>query len=114
MDGLPLKNSTTICASLDILGFPLSIRCASCAPAGDLKWRIAERNPGSSLFSAESTSASRNSLDQTTIDLNESSVVFKGSRLIKIAQGPDVEMLTLLGVTSLSNEFTGGIDRGYD
>jgi hypothetical protein len=55
-----------------------------------LKRKMAERNPGSSDLSGDSTSASVNSLDQTTINLSVSSVVFGGRRLIWTEQGPAV------------------------
>ena len=63
---------------------------ASSAPAWDLKWRTAARNPASSDFSGDNTSASVNSLDHTTIDRSASSVVFNGKRRIKMEHGPDV------------------------
>ena len=48
---------------------------ASTAPFCDLKRKIAERNPGSSDFSGDNTFAAMISFDQTTINLNVSSVI---------------------------------------
>ena len=82
--GLLGRKST--CISASPFGFPFSMFLASSAPAWDLKRKTADRNPGSSDFSAANTSASTNSLDHTTINLNVSSVVFAGSLRIKTAE----------------------------
>ena len=89
MGGLLGNISTTICASLEMFGLPLRSRCASCAPAGDLKCRMADLNPASSDFSIGRTSASVNSFDHTTMERSESSVVLSGSLRMRIAEGDD-------------------------
>jgi hypothetical protein len=63
---------------------------ASSAAAYDLNRSTAERNPGSSDFSGDDTSASMNSFDQTTMSRKVSSVVLSGNFLISTEQGPEV------------------------
>jgi hypothetical protein len=90
---------------------------ASRAPGWDLKRRIAERNPGSSDFSGDKTSASMKSFDQTTINLKVSSVVFAGSRRMRTEHGPEVNAPAgacgVLAPLSLAKAFMVVIDRDW-
>lgn len=80
--------STIMSASLAMLDLPSSIAFASCAPAGDLKFMIAERNPGSPDCSIGRTSTLISSLDQTAINRSCSSDVFRGSWRMRTDEVP--------------------------
>ena len=90
---------------------------ASRAPGCDLNRKIAERNPGSSDLSGDSTSASMKSFDHTTINLSVSSVVFAGNRRIRTEQGPEVKepvgACGVLAPLSLANAFMVVIERDW-
>jgi hypothetical protein len=53
-------------------------------------------------------------LDQTTIDLRESSVVFIGSLRIRIEQAPDAELLVDVSEVPVVVISLSYPDKGYD
>jgi hypothetical protein len=82
-----------------------------------LKRNIAERNPGSSDFSGDDTSASTKSFDQTTINRKVSSVVLRGSRRIRTEHGPEVnapdDACAVLAPASAAKAFMVVIDKDW-